>query len=123
MSLQVRFSFLRGKTVEEATEDVLQVQLPHLKALVSAGKLRVDNIDVFCEQGVFDLDSTRFILQAGKEMGLHINFHGDELHPMSSAEVRLSSSAAISVETMPRWLPRLVELKADMSETCLELLS
>ncbi|XP_013881303.1 putative imidazolonepropionase [Austrofundulus limnaeus] len=77
----------RGKTVTEATEDVLRVQLPHLKELMSAGKLRVDNIDVFCEQGVFDLDSTRSILQAGKDMGLNINFHGDELHPMKSAEM------------------------------------
>lgn len=54
---------------------------------MSAGTLRVDNIDVFCEQGVFDLSSTRSILQAGKDMGLNINFHGDELHPMNSAQV------------------------------------
>ncbi|XP_028255381.1 putative imidazolonepropionase [Parambassis ranga] len=77
----------KGKTVEEATEDILQVQLPRLKELMSAGKLGVDNIDVFCEQGVFDLSSTRSILQAGKDMGLNINFHGDELHPMNSAQL------------------------------------
>lgn len=77
----------RGKTVAEATEDILQVQLPWLKELMFAGTLRVDNIDVFCEQGVFDLDSTRSILQAGKGLGLNINFHGDELHPMNSAQV------------------------------------
>lgn len=82
--------FSRGKTVAEATEDILQVQLPRLKELTSAGALRVDNIDVFCEQGVFDLGSTRSILQAGKDMGLNINFHGDELHPMNSAQVLLS---------------------------------
>lgn len=81
----------RGKTVAEATEDILQVQLPRLKELMSAGTLRVDNIDVFCEQGVFDLDATRSILQAGKELGLNINFHGDELHPMNSAQVRSQS--------------------------------
>ncbi|XP_070710149.1 probable imidazolonepropionase [Pempheris klunzingeri] len=77
----------KGKTVEEATKDVLQVQLPRLKERMSAGTLRVDNIDVFCEQGVFDLSSTRSILQAGKDMGLNINFHGDELHPMNSAQL------------------------------------
>ncbi|MED6244389.1 putative imidazolonepropionase [Ataeniobius toweri] len=77
----------KGKTVAEATEDILQVQLPRLKELMSAGRLQVHNIDVFCEQGVFDLVSTRAILQAGKEMGLNINFHGDELHPMNSAEM------------------------------------
>ncbi|XP_038156140.1 probable imidazolonepropionase [Cyprinodon tularosa] len=77
----------RGKTAAEATEDILQVQLPRLKELMSAGRLQVNNIDVFCEQGVFDLESSRAILQAGKEMGLNINFHGDELHPMNSAEM------------------------------------
>ncbi|XP_072233266.1 probable imidazolonepropionase [Leuresthes tenuis] len=77
----------KGKSVAEATEDILQVQLPRLKELMSAGRLRLDNIDVFCEQGVFDLGSTRSILQAGKDMGLNINFHGDELHPMNSAQL------------------------------------
>ncbi|KAM9327844.1 putative imidazolonepropionase [Pholidichthys leucotaenia] len=77
----------KGKTVAEATEDILQVQLPQLKHQMSAGALRVDNIDVFCEQGVFDLNSTRSILQAGKDIGLNINFHGDELHPMNSAQL------------------------------------
>ncbi|XP_015230932.1 PREDICTED: probable imidazolonepropionase [Cyprinodon variegatus] len=77
----------KGKTAAETTEDILQVQLPRLKELMSAGRLQVNNIDVFCEQGVFDLESSRAILQAGKEMGLNINFHGDELHPMNSAEM------------------------------------
>lgn len=108
------FLFLRGKTVTEATEDVLRVQLPHLKELMSAGKLRVDNIDVFCEQGVFDLDSTRSILQAGKDMGLNVNFHGDELHAMNSAEVLLASHPQISFKDVagdnavfnvtPKWI-------------------
>jgi hypothetical protein len=49
--------------------------------------LHVDNIDVFCERGVFDIVQTRSILEKGKELGLTINFHGDELHPTGSAEV------------------------------------
>ncbi|CAN9508480.1 unnamed protein product [Ophioblennius macclurei] len=77
----------RGKTMAEATQDVLQVQLPRLKAEMTAGRLQVDNIDVFCEHGVFDLDATRAILQAGQQMGLNINFHGDELHPMNAAQM------------------------------------
>ncbi|KAG7456292.1 hypothetical protein MATL_G00250330 [Megalops atlanticus] len=77
----------KGKTVAEATEDILKVQLPGLREKMVQGELKVDNIDVFCEKGVFDLDSTRAILQAGKDMGLQINFHGDELHPMNSAQL------------------------------------
>ncbi|XP_062850166.1 probable imidazolonepropionase [Trichomycterus rosablanca] len=77
----------RGKTMEEATKDILSVQLPSIQKRIAAGSLRVDNIDVFCEKGVFDLQATRQILQAGKNMGLNINFHGDELHPMNSAQL------------------------------------
>lgn len=73
--------------MEEATQDIVAVQLPKIKQLMASGDLQVDNIDVFCEKGVFDLNSTRCILQSGKDMGLNINFHGDELHPMNSAHV------------------------------------
>ena len=54
---------------------------------MSSGRLKVDNIDVFCELGVFDVDQTRRILEEGKRIGLQINFHGDELHPLKAAEV------------------------------------
>ncbi|KAF3859341.1 hypothetical protein F7725_021740 [Dissostichus mawsoni] len=74
--------------------------VPKLKEQMSAGTLRVDNIDVFCEEGVFDLSSTRRILQAGKDLGLNINFHGDELHPMNSAQLgaELGASAISHLE-------------------------
>ncbi|XP_073692461.1 probable imidazolonepropionase [Garra rufa] len=77
----------KGKTMEEATRDIVAVQLPKIKTQIASGELQVDNIDVFCEKGVFDLNSTRCILKAGKDMGLNINFHGDELHPMNSAHL------------------------------------
>ncbi|KAK1169029.1 putative imidazolonepropionase [Acipenser oxyrinchus oxyrinchus] len=77
----------KGKTAAEAMDDIINVQLLKLKEKMSKGELHVDNIDVFCEKGVFDLECTRAILQAGKDMGLQINFHGDELHPMNSAEL------------------------------------
>uniref|UniRef100_A0A8C5NQ30 Probable imidazolonepropionase n=1 Tax=Junco hyemalis TaxID=40217 RepID=A0A8C5NQ30_JUNHY len=77
----------RGKTAAEATDDIINNHLPKLKELKLSGEIQVNNIDVFCEKGVFDLESTRRILQAGKDIGLQINFHGDELHPMKSAEL------------------------------------
>ncbi|KAM9311678.1 putative imidazolonepropionase [Gastrophryne carolinensis] len=76
----------KGKTAETAADDIVENHLPALKQLAKNDEIHVDNIDVFCEKGVFDLVSTRRILQAGKDIGLHINFHGDELHPMKSAE-------------------------------------
>lgn len=56
---------------------------------IQNGNLHVDNVDVFCEKGVFDVEQTKQILSKGLEMGLQVNFHGDELHPIKSAEVQL----------------------------------
>jgi len=73
--------------MEQATKDVIDVQIPHVSKLMQSGDLTVDSIDVFCEKGVFDLECTRQILLAGKTINLPANFHGDELHPMNAAEV------------------------------------
>nr|KAG5697100.1 hypothetical protein BaRGS_002016 [Batillaria attramentaria] len=77
----------RGQTAEEATKNVLEKQLPLVRQLMSSGELHVHNVDVFCEQGVFDLQQSRDILLAGKAAGLTINFHGEELHRLYSAEM------------------------------------
>ena len=82
------FLYCRGSTAAEAAQNVIDVQIPALKDLCASGSLYIDNIDVFCEKGVFDTDTSRRILKAGKEAGWKINFHGDELHPMNSGEVR-----------------------------------
>ncbi|XP_060021244.1 probable imidazolonepropionase [Lagenorhynchus albirostris] len=83
----------KGKTATEAADDIINNHLPKLKELGRNGEIHVDNIDVFCEKGVFDLDSTRRILQSGKDIGLQINFHGDELHPMKAAELGVELGA------------------------------
>jgi len=77
----------RGSTAEEAINDIINVQLPDIRRRVDSGQLHVDNVDVFCEQGVFDVDQARRILTAGQAAGLAANFHGEELHCLHSAEV------------------------------------
>lgn len=83
-----------GATEEAAARDVLERQLPAVLAAAAEGTLRVENIDAFCEQGVFGTESTRAIMQAGAAAGLRINFHGDELHPMQCAELGAELGAA-----------------------------
>ena len=57
--------------------------------------MRVDNIDVFCEKGVFSCDQSRRILEAGRERGgWKMNFHGDELNPIGGAEVGCNLSVS-----------------------------
>ncbi|CAH1783272.1 unnamed protein product [Owenia fusiformis] len=77
----------KGSSASEATKDVIDVQIPRIHKLMQEEKLHVDNIDVFCELGVFNVEQTKQILEAGKNIGLQINFHGDELHPIKSAEM------------------------------------
>ena len=68
--------------MKEATDDIIFNQIPKLSKLIKDGRLHVDSIDAFCEKGIYDTQSTKRILEAGKNIGLSINFHGDELHSM-----------------------------------------
>ncbi|MEW5866784.1 MAG: imidazolonepropionase [Bacillota bacterium] len=43
--------------------------------------------DVFCEEGVFSIDQSRRILEAGRAFGLVPRLHADEMVPMGGAEL------------------------------------
>ncbi|PJA29859.1 MAG: imidazolonepropionase [candidate division Zixibacteria bacterium CG_4_9_14_3_um_filter_46_8] len=43
--------------------------------------------DIFCEEGVFDIEQSRKILTAAKRHGLKIRMHADEIHPIGGAEL------------------------------------
>ena len=60
----------RGSNMEAATRDVTDNQLEQVMKSVRAGELNVENIDVFCEKGVFEISQSRRILEAGKKAGL-----------------------------------------------------
>lgn len=97
----------KGLTAEEATENVLKEQIPKLVEMQESGELQVDSIDVFCEKGVYDVDQSRRILEAGRLAGLRLNFHADELNPLGGAEMgaelkaeAMSHLEEISVEGM-----------------------
>jgi imidazolonepropionase len=56
------------KYVELVTGEMLDSVLPHAKW-----------IDVFCDQGAFDVDQSREILQAGKDKGLLPRIHANQI--------------------------------------------
>lgn len=68
---------LRGRpdAVEAHLEDVIVNQLPRV---AEQGIARF--CDIFCEQGVFDADQSRRVLQAGAAHGLALRLHADEIH-------------------------------------------
>ncbi len=51
-------------------------------------------VDVFCEDGVFDLDQTRRLLADADELGWRIHLHADELTPLGGAELAVELGAA-----------------------------
>jgi imidazolonepropionase len=84
----------KGMTADEATQNVINVQIPEIAKLKQQGVINPTQIDVFCEKGVFEHDHSRKILEAGKANGFSINFHGDELNPTNSAELGADLGAA-----------------------------
>lgn len=74
-------------TEEQATKGIINEQLPAISRAMRLGEISVDNIDVFCEKGVFEVDNSKQILEAGRALGFKLNFHADEIHPLGGAEV------------------------------------
>ena len=50
-------------------------------------------VDVFCEEGVFDLDQTRRLLADAASLGWRIHLHADELTPLGGTEVAVEFNA------------------------------
>jgi imidazolonepropionase len=67
--------------------------------LVSGDMLRavepyVSGIDVFCERGAFDENQARSILQTGKDRGLAVHVHGNQLEPGPGVQLAVDLGAA-----------------------------
>ena len=66
-------------------------------------------VDVFCEDGAFNLDQTRRILERAKELGFALKIHVDEFEPLRGTRlgVELGATSVDHVVTTP---PDEVEL-------------
>ena len=51
-------------------------------------------IDVFCEEGAFDADQSRAVLAAGREAGLGLRVHGNQLHAGPGVRLAVEMGAA-----------------------------
>jgi len=51
-------------------------------------------IDVFCERGAFDADQSRAVLEAGRDVGLGMRVHGNQLGPGPGARLAVELGAA-----------------------------
>jgi imidazolonepropionase len=71
----------KGRT--DAYVDVVVKEM--LPAVASARLARY--VDVFCEEGVFSIEQSRRILEAGARHGLRAKFHADEFVTLGGAEL------------------------------------
>jgi len=51
-------------------------------------------IDVFCERGAFDAEQSRAVLEAGRNAGLGMRVHGNQLEPGPGAQLAVELGAA-----------------------------
>jgi imidazolonepropionase len=68
--------------VSEYVDEICEVWIPE----ITKRKLATF-CDVFCERGVFEIDDSRRILEAGKRNGLLPRIHADEFYPLGGAEL------------------------------------
>jgi imidazolonepropionase len=69
-------------------------------------------VDVFCEAGVFDLEESRSVLEAGKALGLAPRIHADELTPLGGAQLA-AEVGALSADHLLFATPEGIEAMAD----------
>ena len=69
--------------VELVCRDMLAACAPHSRW-----------IDVFCERGAFDAEQSRAVLEAGRDAGLGMRVHGNQLGPGPGARLAVELGAA-----------------------------
>lgn len=73
---------------DEYIQYMIDVMLPEIKSAELA-----DNCDIFCEKGVFDIQQSRRLLKAAKEMGYGVKIHADEIVTTGGAELAVELDA------------------------------
>jgi imidazolonepropionase len=88
MRLEIVPTFLGAHAVprELSPDEYLEIVINQMLPPVSAGKL-AEFCDVFCERGYFDIDRSRKILSAAKNLGLSLRGHVDQLTNSGGAKL------------------------------------
>ncbi|SFR57728.1 imidazolonepropionase [Halogeometricum limi] len=71
-----------GRDADDYVEDVVAEQIP---AVAEQGV--AEFCDVFCEEGVFSVDQSRRVLEAGREYGMRPKVHAEELSHLGGTKL------------------------------------
>jgi len=86
-------TFLGAHVVPAGTDPDEYVELV-CGAMLTACAPQARWIDVFCETGAFDADQSRAVLQAGREAGLGLRVHANQLGPGPGVRLAVELGAA-----------------------------
>ena len=78
-----------GRDTEDYVDEVVDEQIP-----AAAEHDAAEFCDVFCEEGVFTVEQSRRILEAGREHGLTPKIHAEEFTRLGSAQLAADLRAA-----------------------------
>lgn len=81
---------------EKQPDEYVELVVEKMVPAVASSKL-AEFCDVFCEKGVFSVQQSKRILNAGKKHGLKAKLHADELTPFGGAELA-AEIGAVSAE-------------------------
>lgn len=85
-----------------------------------AGSGLAEYCDIFCEEGVFNVEQSRRILQAAQRLGFKLKLHADEIVPLGGAELA-AELEALSADHLVAVTPQGIE-KLAASKTVAVLL-
>ena len=63
---------------KENPDEFIRILTEEMMPFVKEERL-AEFVDVFCEEGVFDIEQSRRILTAAKELGFGLKIHADEI--------------------------------------------
>lgn len=89
----------KGRT-DDYVQYVISEMLPAVKAQGIA-----DYCDIFTEKGVFDIEQSRKILTAARDLGFAIRMHADEIYPLGGAELA-GEMRAVSADHLMQISPK-----------------
>ncbi|SRR5258706_239955 len=92
--LTVKTTFLGAHAVPAETkkEDYVKLVIQEMIPAVAEENL-ADYIDVFCEEGFFNIDETERIVEEGKKFGMKPRIHANQLHNSGGVQVGVKTGA------------------------------
>ncbi len=83
----------KGRT-DAYVDLVINEMIPAVVELAKLHNQPLPFIDVFCEEGVFDVSQTRRILEAGRDHGMPLKVHADEFAGLGGTKLAVELGAA-----------------------------